>query len=78
MRSITGLNPRSLLVSARAERLFVANYGGTVSVVSLSTGKIDLVADAPREPFGLAYDPTRRRLFVADSGSGNIADIGIP
>lgn len=59
-----------LAVDLRGHRLFAADEGGAVEVVSLTTGKLLHSITAVQEPHGVLYRADLSRLYVTDGGAG--------
>jgi YVTN family beta-propeller protein len=65
-RTSTGQRPRSMAISADGLALYVVNYSSnTVSVLRSSDLKVVHTYRVPDHPIGIAYEPTRHRVWVA-------------
>ena len=62
-----GEQPMDVVLDAKAERLYVANFvGGDVSVLAADTLTVVGRIDVPGQPVALAHDAKTQRLYVAD------------
>jgi YVTN family beta-propeller protein len=65
-RTSTGERPRSMALSSDGRALYVVNYASnTVSVLRSSDLTVVNTFRVPDHPIGIAYEPTRHRVWVA-------------
>jgi YVTN family beta-propeller protein len=65
-RTATGTQPRSMAISADGQALYVVNYASnTVSVLKASDLDVVRTFPVPDHPIGIAYEPTRHRVWIA-------------
>lgn len=76
----TGREPRSMAISADGTALYIVNYyEDTVSKVDTETLTEIQREDTGSRPIGVTYEPTRRRVWVANySGSIDVFDDNLP
>ncbi|WP_040805025.1 YncE family protein [Nocardia concava] len=53
-------------VAVNANVAYVAGFDGKVRIVDLSTGTVNAVIPVGENPFGIAFDPATRSLYVAN------------
>jgi len=65
-RTTTGTQPRSMAISSDGLALYVVNYGSnTVSILKAADLSVVRTFPVPDHPIGVAYEPTRHRVWVA-------------
>jgi YVTN family beta-propeller protein len=65
-RTTTGSRPRSMAISADGQALYVVNYSSnSVSVLRASDLRVVHSFPVPDHPIGIAYEPTRHRVWIA-------------
>ncbi|HEV7524308.1 MAG TPA: YncE family protein [Acidimicrobiia bacterium] len=65
-RTATGSQPRSMAISSDGLALYVVNYmSNTVSVLKTADLSVVNTFSVPDHPIGVAYEPTRHRVWVA-------------
>jgi YVTN family beta-propeller protein len=65
-RVATGSQPRSMAISSDGQALYVVNYASnTVSILRASDMSIVRTFPVPDHPIGIAYEPTKHRVWVA-------------
>jgi DNA-binding beta-propeller fold protein YncE len=66
-----------LAIDVEQRRLFVAALGNdTVEVVDLAAARVMRTLTGLDEPQGIAYQPTMKRLYVANGGDGSVRVFG--
>jgi len=62
-----------LAVDLKRQRLYVAELGNdTIGVVNLATRKMQSTMFGPKEPQGIAYEPSTDTVYVAHAGDGSV------
>jgi YVTN family beta-propeller protein len=65
-RTYTGSQPRSMAISSDGQALYVVNYASnTVSILRASDLAVVRTFPVPDHPIGIAYEPTKHRVWVA-------------
>ena len=73
-----GVSPRELVVTADGRWAYVANSGsGTVSVVSIATGKVVATIPVGGSPIALAVSTNQKQVFVSTCGDEKIYALNI-
>src|SRR5438874_3086439 len=62
-----------LAVDLKRQRLYVAELGNdTIGVVNLATRKMQSTMFGPKEPQGIAYEPSTDTVYVAHAADGSV------
>src|SRR3954453_4320356 len=62
-----------LAIDLKRQRLFVAELGNdTIGVVNLAARKMQSTMFGPKEPQGIAYEPSTDTVYVAHAGDGSV------
>ena len=64
-----------MAINPKTGTVYVANGGGTVSVISGRTGKVTATIHVGSQPDGVAINPATGAVYVPNSGSNTVSVI---
>jgi YVTN family beta-propeller protein len=67
--------PTNIVYDAPGKRLFVANQGGSLSVLNADTGAVIKVVPTGQGALSVAYNPARNQVYVANRMAGTLSVI---
>jgi YVTN family beta-propeller protein len=70
-----GENPAAVAVDPSLHTAYVANLGGTVSVINEATNAVTATVPVGADPDGVAVDPTSHTAYVANGGGSTVSVI---
>jgi YVTN family beta-propeller protein len=71
-----GAIPCAIAVDAKANLLYVANYGdNTMTAVNARTGKVAATVGVGERPKAIAFDPVLHLIYVANAGANSVSVI---
>ena len=72
-----GENPDAVAVDPALHTAFVANLGGSVSVINEATSSVTATVPVGADPDGVGVDPTSHSAYVANGGASTVSVISV-